>query len=343
MPDADEVLAYNTVKLIRVLDRRVGYIYYFVQTSIIFYIVVFVLIIQKQYLEVEKAGGWVIGTVLNSQKSSLGMVWDVYDTVHKPGETGAVFIPTRVLVTRGQTQETGYCESPVHRCTTGEDCDVGNELLQQKRCVNGRCMRRQWCPAEDPEASTTETHLFVDFTDVDVRLAGYVHFHKFGLDVATTDEKHEVRYPFKGANTYPIHDLLRMANIQPEETLVNGAIVLLNVIFDCNLDQSVCESHVETTNVDTKTGFNHVSPRVYYENGVRKRDVYRMYGIRIQGVATGFGKKTSFSMILLQFASAITLMSVSVQVCDLILTNWLPEKRHYAVQKTLETEEFSTD
>ena len=57
---------------------------------------------------------------------------------------------------------------------------------------------------------------------------------------------------------------------------------------------------VETANVDTKTGFNHVYENIYYEasrsnvswlfgvqDGVRKRDAYRMFGIRVVTSATG--------------------------------------------------------
>ena len=47
----------------------------------------------------------------------------------------------------------------------------------------------------------------------EIRFITNVHFHKFALDVSTTDERSDVRYPLPRANTYKVHDMLRMANI----------------------------------------------------------------------------------------------------------------------------------
>merc|ERR1719504_472839 len=146
--DTDDIFAYETVKWVRVLDRRLGLVYYTMLIIIVIYIVLYVCIIEKQYLDFEKSSGWIIVQVLNQQKSDRGITWDAYDRITNPGEQGAVFIPTRILTTKGQTQD-GFCESPTHPCTQPADCDIDNELLQQSQCVNGHCMRRQWCPAEN--------------------------------------------------------------------------------------------------------------------------------------------------------------------------------------------------
>merc|ERR1719502_1070744 len=136
LPDTDDVFAYETVKWVRVLDRRLGLVYYTMLTLIVVYIVLYVFIIEKQYLDFEKTSGWIIVQVLNHQKSDLGITWDTYDRITNPGEQGAVFIPTRILTTKGQTQE-GFCESPIHPCNSPDDCDIDNELLQKTECVNG--------------------------------------------------------------------------------------------------------------------------------------------------------------------------------------------------------------
>merc|ERR1719181_350426 len=103
---------------------------------IVIYVVLYVFIIEKQYLDLEKTQGWIIVEVLNNQKSDLGFTWDAYDRITNPGEQGAVFIPTRILTTRAQTQG-DYCESPLHPCVTNEDCDVDNDAVQLSKCVNG--------------------------------------------------------------------------------------------------------------------------------------------------------------------------------------------------------------
>lgn len=341
LPDADLVLAYDTVKEVRVLDRRLGFVYVVVQVAIVFYIVFVVFIIKKQYLDNEKTSGWLICKVQHPQMSQLGLPWDVYDRVTNPGEVSAVFIPTRVLVTKGQTQDSP-CESPIHNCTSAKDCSAGGADISAGCAPSGRCLRRQWCPAEDPAAHTTETHyLFID--EVEIWLQTFVHYIDFDLDVSTTDEKESIPYPDKRANTYRLKDLVRMAGLEPADFAENGALIITNVLFMCDLGSRRCEMKVEAHNVDTYTGFNHVHNHVYWENGVRKRDTYRMYGIRLLTSTTGFGTKVSVSQIMLQLSSAISLLSVAESVADFWLTSVVPERKHYMEQKILQTEDFNDD
>jgi len=47
----DDIFAYETVKWVRVLDRRLGLVYYTMLIIIVIYIVLYVCIIEKQYLD----------------------------------------------------------------------------------------------------------------------------------------------------------------------------------------------------------------------------------------------------------------------------------------------------
>jgi len=333
----DIILAYDTTKLIRVLDRRLGLTYYAVQAITIAYIVIIVFIIKKQYLDFEKAMGWITIKAMKPQTSNLGFEWDVFDRVTNPGEQGAIFIPTRVLVTKSQTQEDEYCESPVHNCTQAAECDIGNELMQKKECVNGHCMRRQWCPAEDPTQPTTETH-YLEYEHVQLWFTSYLHYHRFMLDVSTADETEPVHYPHARANTYRLRDLVRMTDAEPEVVQENGAVLIVNALFDCELDNNDCELKVEAATVDSNF-YYHIHNHVYFENGVRKRDSYRMFGIRLVAFTTGFGKKTSLAQIVLQISSAISLLSLAEMVADFVLTYIIAERNHYYKQKVTEINE----
>jgi hypothetical protein len=342
LPDKDDVFAYETVKWVRVLDRRLGLVYYTMLMTIVVYIVLYVCIIEKQYLDFEKSTGWISVQVMGNQKSDLGVNWDIYDRITNPGEQGAVFIPTKMLITRGQTAD-GYCESPLTNCSKDRDCDIDDELLQQSECSNGHCMRRQWCPAENPEQLTTETQ-YLEFGDVELWFSTYVHYHKFQLDVATTDEDREILYPMKRANTYPLEDLVRMANLDNEEVMENGAVLIANALLNCDLDSGKCESKFEAINVDTKAGYNYVHDHIYFEDGdpnKRRQDSYRMYGVRIFAFATGFGSATSFSMIILQVSSGIALMMIAQTAADMVMMFFVAEKKHYTAQKVLQTEDFN--
>lgn len=342
IPDADNVFAYDTVKLVNVLDRRLGLVYYTVQFIIACYILIWVILINKQYLVKEHTTGWVLTHVIGAQVSDSGFTWDIYDRVTAPGEQGAVFIPTRVLVTHQSQQEGQYCSSPIHNCSNDHDCGVGDAQNQHRECVDGYCMRFQWCPAEDQSAATTETH-YLDINKVELWFQSYVHFQEFEMDVSTMSETKAVHYPHKNANTYKLTDLLRMANMKLEDVQENGALINVNNIFDCDVDSDVCTRRVEALTIDTHTGFNHVISYLYEDEGIRKRDTYRMYGFRLMTFSTGLGSRTSFSQVVLQLASAIALLAVAEQVADIYLLYYIPERHHYSTLKVIQTEDFNED
>lgn len=341
IPDPDDLLAYDTVKMIRVLDRRIGAVFWSVNILVLIYFV-FNLIAKKSYLDIEKSEGWSILEVLDQQHTIHGVPWDIFDRVTNPGEQGATFVPTRVLVTKGQTQDGQYCESTTHPCTADLDCDIGNAVAQQAKCSNGYCLRRQWCPAENEQAPTTQT-ISMDLDKVDIRLTSYVRYFRAGVEISTAKEVDIVRYPDKKANTYPLHDLLRMANVKMEEVALNGALLNLNVIFKCQLNEDKCETEIKSINVDTKTGFNHVKNHEYYDNGVRKRDSWRMYGVRLNVFTLGLGERVSFSMIVLQISSCLAMLGAAVSAADFFMTTIVPQRKNYEDQKVIQTEDFSPD
>jgi hypothetical protein len=339
LPDADVVFAYDTVKEVKVLDRRLGIIYYLVLLMIIMYVVIYVFMIKKQYLDAEKTSGWTLTKVVNPAHDEEGNPWDIMDSVTNPGESGAVFVPTRVLVTKGQVQE-GFCESSLHPCEGAEDCDIGNDALQKAECSNGFCMRRQWCPQQEAGKPETKVHN-INAGSYDLWFQTNIHYHKFMLDVSTTDEMEPVRYPQDHPNTFPVHDLLIMAGVELDTIKENGAIIAVNDVFDCELDKHVCDRKLEAVNIDTKTGFNYVQNHFYMDGGVRKRDTYRYYGIRIVIFATGLGKKTSFANVVLQVSSAIALLSCAQAAADVFLQYIVPERKHYVEMKVIATEDFN--
>jgi len=343
LPDLDDVFAYDTVREVCVLDRRLGIVNRVVVLMVVCYIVVYVMMIEKKYLEEEKSMGFVLTDVQRPVYDVAGLPFDIFESNTNPGEADATFVPTRIVVTKGQIGDGQYCGSPLHPCTTHADCDIGDARLQRPECVAGMCQRQQWCPAENPSDSKISAVHTLQFEDAQLWFQSSVHFHKFRINVGTTEEKKPILYPKKGANTFSVKDLLRMASLKPEDVVNNGAILILNVIFECDLDNKDCDVSFKAINVDSKVGFNHVHTHNYLENGQRKRDMYRMYGIRVAAFATGVGRRTSFSEIVLQFSSALALLSVARTAADFVLQYLVPERNHYMAQKVLHTEDFNED
>lgn len=340
----DEAFAYHTVKLVRVRDGRIGVIHLFFKAILLAYVVFYVGGISKKYLEQEKVQGFVLVKVMKPQFSQDGVPWDVYDRVVNPGERGATFIPTRIVITKGQTQGEAYCESPLHGCKTNEDCNIHNPKLQKAECVNEHCMRRQWCPAEDDAAATSETH-YLEFDKVELWFHTYMYFHRFRLEMSTSDEEISVLYPDPRANTYRLRDLVEWANLEPADIMENGAVMEVNLNLDSpvSLGERTVKQVAEAHAIDTATGFNFVHNEYYHEDGVRKRDSYRFFGIRVLAFATGYAERVSLSGIILQFSSALALWGWSESLTDAFLLYCVAERKHYAKYRTKETEDFNEE
>ena len=279
-------------------------------------------------MDFEKSTGWLIIIKAMKQTSHLGLSRDVCNRFTNPGEQGAFFIPTRVLVTRGQTQQDDlFCESLAHNCTAPEDCDIGNERVQKKECASGHCMHRQWCPAEDPSAPTTEVH-YPEYEQAQLWFISYLHFHRFQLDVSTCDETEPIHYPHRRANTYRLWDLVRMTGAEFEVGMGNGMVMIVNALFQCELNKKDCDLKVEAATVD-KNFYCHIYNHFHFEDGVRRRDSYRMFGVRLVAFSTGFGHKTSVAQIVRQISSAISLLSFAEIIAGFRLTYVIAERNHY--------------
>jgi len=343
--DPDVLFAYDTVKEVKVRDSRLGQIKALFTLMIVFYVVIWVFMIKQQYMAREKTSGWALANLLYHPMGAQTRPFDIFESLTNSGEQGAIFVPTRVLITRGQVQE-GFCPSSLNLCKAADDCDIGDEETQKAECVDGRCMRRQWCPEMEVGTPTTEEH-FNDIHNYDIWFATAIHFHQFALDVGTTDEPKSIRYPGNSThppNTYPVHDLLRMANIDVEAVKETGALVDVNKIFECDLDENKCHLGIQSRAVvsadGVQQGFNYATQHFYTVNGVTTRDIYRYYGFRFFAFATGIGKKTSFANVVLQLSAAIALLTSAVTATDVFLQYIVPEKRHYVELKVIQTEDF---
>lgn len=342
--DWDSLFAYDTVKVVRVYDRRAGIIYKFWQVVIGVYVFFFVGVISKKYLQEEKVQGRCIVEVNKLQYSDQGIPWDIYDRVVMPSEQGAIFIPTRVLITRGQTQDDQFCEAPRVPCNTNEDCNVQNENVQKAECVNKHCLRRQWCPAEDEEAGVTETH-YLEFDQVQLRFSSHTQFPRFQMYMTTSDEKESTVYPEENANTYLLKDLLGWAGVNAGNIMQYGALMYVNLILDSpvHIGETYVKQKIESHSIDVETGYNFIHNEYYYDGDTRKRDTYHMYGIRVLAFTVGFAERIFPSGIVLQFSSAMALIAIAEFLTDQYLVKWVAERAHYRSKRTIETEDFNDD
>jgi len=107
--DLDDLFSYNTPKVVKVRDRRLGIPYYTAMIAIFIYIC-YTVIANQRYLNTEEPGGGSIRTTLEvpnidkedeppyqmGSKSIQWLYWNPSQIVYPAGQDGCLFITTRV-------------------------------------------------------------------------------------------------------------------------------------------------------------------------------------------------------------------------------------------------------
>jgi len=174
------IIEYETPRLVRIHNRKLGLVRRLIQFSIVCYVLVYALWLQQGYQEFTRVESSVTVKIKGVTKSELGggtdldpslytRVWDVADYVVPPAENGAFFVATNVIITANQTR--GVCpEDHIdvrnvtcipdlhncignHRCTPerkGEDdlCPKGKTIFKAHGPLTGYCV-----PSDRPSAA----------------------------------------------------------------------------------------------------------------------------------------------------------------------------------------------
>ena len=78
-----------------------------------------------------------------------------------------------------------------------------------------------------------------------------------------------------------------------------------------------------------KNFYCHIYNHFHFEDGVRRRDSYRTFGVRLVAFSTGLGHKTSVAQIVRQISSAISLLSFAEIIAGFRPTYVIAERNHY--------------
>lgn len=137
LPSSDTFFVYNTKKDLRVLDRRLGFTYLFLAFIILLYILIYVAFIRKLFLEKEKAYGETFLSIHGQAHSYLDgklHIWDRAELLPNFVENSALFLPTRIHITRNQKK--GLCATQNLPCLKDTDCAPGSlpNIVETSKC-----------------------------------------------------------------------------------------------------------------------------------------------------------------------------------------------------------------
>jgi len=183
------IIEYETPRLVRIHNRKLGLVRRLIQFSIVCYVLVYALWLQKGYQEFTRVESSITVKIKGVTKSELGedtnnnpdlytRVWDVADYVVPPAENGAFFVATNVIITANQTRgqcpedhidvkrvtcqpnltdcsatEKGPSESlkGFHKCRAqGTQCPQGKTIFKAHGPLTGYCV-----PSDRPHHNTT--------------------------------------------------------------------------------------------------------------------------------------------------------------------------------------------
>eukprot|EP00658_Telonema_sp_P-2_P075984 TRINITY_DN6587_c0_g1_i1.p1 TRINITY_DN6587_c0_g1~~TRINITY_DN6587_c0_g1_i1.p1 ORF type:complete len:308 (+),score=54.68 TRINITY_DN6587_c0_g1_i1:327-1250(+) len=138
-----------------------------------------------------------------------------------------------------------------------------------------------------------------------------------------------------GQNQWQIGDILEKAGVDFTAAAAEGAIVLMDAKFDCNLNvgsDEDCKPDWEFSRLDKtpafSTGFNHYQTQ-YSPSQRNNRLVTKRFGLKIEFTVSGRAGKFSLVNLLIALGSGLALVSVASLVTDWILSNLWSKRDHY--------------
>jgi len=338
--DTDRVLSYYTKQQVLYLDSKLGLTFYFLSFLIAAYIVGYMFIYQKGYLEYEQAKGAVAthvsGDALGISSGKKASRYFSTEDLTYPGlENGNVFIATRQIVHR---QMRGVCEDPNIACLQDSDCTPGGD---GKCGVNGLCIESSWCDQDKkPEVYALDT------ANIQIWSRSTIQFVKIAPEIVFS-QGGDNPMPQAGLNVFTVSELLMMCEPLPvryEEVAELGAVVEIQFIWECSVkSKAECKPTVKARRLDSVFDPDHIgfgfSYPEYVDDDHRLRNEVR--GVRLFFRTTGVGWKGSISATITKASMGASLFSIAQIIADLLMTKIFARRKKYNARKYENTPDFS--
>ncbi|XP_022108433.1 P2X purinoceptor 4-like isoform X2 [Acanthaster planci] len=273
---SDQFFDYDTPKMVQIKSKKVGLINRVVQICVIAYVVIYVLIINKDYQKRDNVEGSATAKLKGVAYTNItdawdlqvddptpyNRIWDLADYVIPPQQTNAFFVMTNMVITPKQTR--GICpEAPdvwYGRCKTDADCPAGEYIktgngMRTGSCVptpwpykdvNKTCEIKAWCPIENDKLPRAKVPVLLEAKNFTVMIKNSISFPAFNFSKRNIRETAEKAY-LRGCMYDPVNDplcpifklgsIVEMANDTFENMAYKGGVVTIDIQWNCNLDR----------------------------------------------------------------------------------------------------------
>jgi hypothetical protein len=362
--DPDDVLAYNTIKLVRIRDRRLGAIHHLLQLGIFLYIVVYTIILQKRYLKTEPPTGafrvtaqqpsvWPEASQLPyclQNQSHYPEGYNNYmctyflglDLTYPPAMMDSILVSTRIKDSTFNVTNKNCTDLP-----TTIDCAPNPNVTQApsvryymagiedftifiEHAVFGRQNRITVTNKDSPGTLHYANKHFKDPDDEQVQ-----------ADLKNVSRKGDIFKISTILAAANIHSLDDDAQIDPEQnnTYRYEGVLLIMVVDYTNYKYSTEELQYDYF-VYQIPGVSVIAqaPSVRTPDGYTQRT---WYGVRVIFALAGTVGRFDFPSLLTALVSGAVLVTAATTVVDLLLLYFMPDKDRYRKHKYEITEDFS--
>ncbi|KAJ7997353.1 hypothetical protein DPEC_G00228100 [Dallia pectoralis] len=366
----DFFFEYETPRQVLVRSKNVGVVCRLIQLGVLAYIIGWVFIYEKGYQSSDTA----VGSVFTKMKG-VGLtnvngeerIWDEADYVFPVQGDESFVVMTNYILTKGQKM--GKCpELPDSKnsCSSDSDCEAGRSERTGHGHTTGRCLVNTtktcevlaWCPVED-DSIIPEPALLMSAENYTLFIKNSVTFPEFHVTRSNLVEGIDMLY-IKSCLHNPLNnplcpifrlgDLVKWSGFNFSNIAKDGGAIGIVIDWTCNLDyaESQCRPTYsfhglygdpqEKDKARASVGYNFRYTQHYMENGVDKRDLLKVFGIRFDIIVRSEARKFDIIPTLMAIGSGVGIFGVATVVCDVILLYLLPKRHFYNNMKFKVTE-----
>lgn len=319
--DADKMFSYNTIIQVKILDRWLGVLNNILTLIILLYIVVYVFMYDKGYLEYEQAKGvtmtHVFGDAVSQGTQGDLRYFDAGEITFPGLENGNVMVGTKIQLAK---QKRGVCLDFDMPCASDDDCSDG---VESECTEEGFCKEPAWCADGDsgrPDTFKLETANLQIWVKSGIQFLRLKPLKYFSGDFSKPIAEGSLE---DGRNTFTVRDLLDKCwpPVRFEEISELGAAVEIQFVWDCNVNRDKCTPHIQARRVDNEfdpenIGFKFSYPRY---TGPDTRTLVTVSGVRLYLRSLGTGEMVSPAAIILKVSTGLTLLGLAQIVTDLLM------------------------
>ncbi|NXH76040.1 P2RX7 protein, partial [Hydrobates tethys] len=267
-------------------------------------------------------------------------IWDTAEYTLAMQAVNSFFVMTNIIKTENQLEQ--RCpEYPFGKaiCSSDESCEKGlvyihSHGIQTGRCVNYNatvktCEVRAWCPVESME-NPPEPAVLRSSENFTVLIKNNIHFPKFNYTILNVPSNLNTSCTYNKVTSplcpiFRLGDMLQEAKENFSEVAVKGAIIAIEINWDCNLDRWFydCTPKYGFRRLDHRKinpGFHFRYARYYkLPNGKEQRTLFKVHGIRFDVLVFGTGRRFNGIELIKNIGSMISYFGLAATAIEIAI------------------------